>query len=96
MTNSLQTLLEGIYSSVLEARKFVNDQHLKSFESYFEKRLIQDPDTKDIVEVYAPRLVSVATSKGVGKDETFEIIDAPVMTLIPLSTLAIDTLEFEF
>lgn len=96
MTQSLQTLLEGIYSSVLEARKYVSAQHLRLFQSYFETKIITDPDTGDPLEVYTPRLLSLATSQGVGENETFEVIDAPVIALVPLNTLAIDTLEIEF
>ncbi|GAB5508874.1 MAG: hypothetical protein Rhims3KO_02750 [Hyphomicrobiales bacterium] len=96
MAQSLQTLLEGIYSSVLEARKYVSSQHLRLFQSYFETKIITDPDTGDPLEVYTPRLLSLATSQGVGENETFEVIDAPVLALVPLHTLAIDTLEIEF
>ena len=96
MSQSLQTLLEGIYSSVLEARRFVNLQHLKLFQSYFETKVVEDPATGGKVEVYTPRLLALATSKGAGKDETFEIVEAPAITLVPLSTLSIETLEIEF
>ncbi|MCZ4280697.1 DUF2589 domain-containing protein [Kiloniella laminariae] len=96
MSQSLQNLLEGIYSSVLEARRFVNMQHLKLFQSYFETRVITDPDTGEKIEVYVPRLVAMATSKGVGDQETFEIFEAAAVTLVPMSTLSIDTLEIEF
>lgn len=96
MAQTLQTLLEGIYSAVLEAKRFVTAQHLKLFQSYFETRIIQDPDTGKPLEVYTPRLLSVATSKGVGEAETFDVVDAPVLALVPMDTLAIDTLEIEF
>ncbi|WP_020594272.1 DUF2589 domain-containing protein [Kiloniella laminariae] len=96
MSQSLQNLLEGIYSSVLEARRFVNMQHLKLFQSYFETKVITDPDTGDKIEIYVPRLVAMATSKGVGDQETFEIFEAAAVTLVPMSTLSIDTLEIEF
>ncbi|MFN3225424.1 MAG: DUF2589 domain-containing protein [Hyphomicrobiales bacterium] len=89
-------MLEGIYSSVLEARRFVNAQHLQLFQSYFEPKVIDDPDTGDKIEVYTPRLLAVATSQGVGDQETFDVVEAPVLTLVPLTTLSIDTLEIEF
>ncbi len=96
MAHSLQTLLEGIYASVLEARHYVSKQHLQLFKSYFDKRSIKDPETGRPLEVYTPRLLAIATSQGVGDAETFDVVDAPVLTLVPLNTLAIDTLEIEF
>jgi hypothetical protein len=96
LTKSLQTLLEGIYSSVLEARRFVNQQHLKLFESYFENKVITDPATGRPTEVYVPRVVAMATSAGVGAEERYQIVEAPAVTLVPLSSLSIDTLEIEF
>jgi len=95
MAASLKTLLEGIYSSVLEARRYVSAQHFEVFRSYFEKKIIDDPVTGR-TQVYVPRLISIATSKIEGGRETFDVTDAPQMTLIPLSTLAIETLEIEF
>ncbi|APZ52326.1 DUF2589 domain-containing protein [Salipiger abyssi] len=96
MSHSLQTLLEGIYASVLEARRFVNLQHLQLFQSYFETKIVKDPATGEEVEVYVPRLLAMATSRGVGADERYDIIEAPAITLVPMSTLNIDTLEIEF
>lgn len=96
MAQTLQTLLEGIYVSVLEARRFVNQQHLDLFKSYFEVKRVPDPETGGEIEAYVPRLVAMATSTGVGENERFEIFETPAVTLIPLNTLAIDTMEIEF
>ncbi|MBN9888857.1 DUF2589 domain-containing protein [Salipiger abyssi] len=96
MSHSLQTLLEGIYASVLEARRFVNLQHLQLFQSYFETKVVKDRATGEDVEVYVPRLVAMATSRGVGTQEHYDIVEAPAITLVPMSTLNIDTLEIEF
>lgn len=96
MPQSLQTLLEGLYSSVLEARHYVNAQHLKLFESYFDTTTITDPDTGKKVEAYTPKLITIATSKGVGAGETYDITDAPLLSLIKLTHLSVDSLEIEF
>lgn len=96
VADSLQNLLEGIYSSVMEARRILHQQHLQLFTSYFDKKVIPDPDTGDLTEVYVPRLVAMATSRGVGENEVFEIVEAPAITLVPLSGLSIDTMEIEF
>lgn len=96
MSQSLQTLLEGIYSSVLEARRFVNLQHLKLFQSYFDTKVVEDPETGQKLEVYTPRMVALTTTKEKKSNGEFDIIEAPALTLVPLSTLSIETLEIEF
>ncbi len=95
MALTLQTLLEGIYSAVIQAGNFVTAQHFKMFESYFERRTIQD-EVLGRTEVYVPRLIAMAYSKIENGEEKFDVYEAPQAALIPLSTLAIETLEMEF
>ena len=95
MALTLQTLLEGIYSSVIEAGNFVTAQHFKMFESYFERRRITD-EVLGETEVYVPRLVAMAYSKIENGQEKFDVYEAPQAALIPMSTLGIETLEMEF
>ncbi|MEX0956797.1 MAG: DUF2589 domain-containing protein [Rhizobiaceae bacterium] len=95
MALTLQTLLEGIYSSVIEAGNFVTAQHFKMFESYFERKRITD-EVLGETEVYVPRLIAMAYSKIENGEEKFDVYEAPQAALIPMSTLAIETLEMEF
>lgn len=92
MSQSFQTLLEGIYGSILEARRHIDTQHLELFESYFDSSIVTDPATGERIKAYAPRMIAVATTRA-GRTE---VVQAPVAVLIPQSGLAIETLEIEF
>jgi hypothetical protein len=96
LSESLQDLLEGIYSSVIEARRFVNQQHLKLFESYFDRQVVHDPSTDSDTEIYVPRIVTLATRHSTGDFASYEVIEAAVAVLVPMATLALETLEIEF
>lgn len=65
------------------------------FEGYFHKEIVETPEGQK-VEAYTPRLIAFATSKIVDGKESFDLLEAPAIAMVPLHTLAIETIEVEF
>lgn len=87
MALGLRTLLGGIYASVIEARKFVNNQHLHAFESHFEKH----GEGKDAV--FKPKHLTIDVPFPNGATRR---VKAPYSALVPTSALMLEELTIKF
>lgn len=96
MAQSLQTLLEGLYAAVLDARRLVDAQHLKQFESYFDTQMVPDPKTGAPVQAFVPRLIPIATARAAGPQDVFDLTNVPALALTKLGYLSLDSIEIEF
>lgn len=84
--HTLDDLIEAVTNAVVHARRVSERQHLASLTSFF--------DLKDGVRVAKTAKVVVPSPSGDG-DPLVEV-DVPLITLVPLNSLLLSDIEFEF